>query len=110
MTDRRIARSFPVAAGIAATIALSALTACGGGYKAPELFPEDIPEPVYKRIQESAVAGAGAGPGGASAEVPGAGAGAGPGGASIAVPGAGAGAGPGGTGACAGGVCVGTGG
>lgn len=25
------------------------------GYKAPELFPEDIPEPVYKRIQESAV-------------------------------------------------------
>jgi D-alanine-D-alanine ligase len=25
------------------------------GYKAPELFPEDIPEPVYKRIQTAAV-------------------------------------------------------
>lgn len=25
------------------------------GYKAPELFPEDIPEPVYKRIQQAAV-------------------------------------------------------
>ncbi len=25
------------------------------GYKAPELFPEDIPEPVYRRIQAAAV-------------------------------------------------------
>lgn len=25
------------------------------GYKAPELFPEDLPEPVYKRIQQTAV-------------------------------------------------------
>lgn len=25
------------------------------GYKAPELFPEDIPEPVYQRIQRTAV-------------------------------------------------------
>jgi D-alanine-D-alanine ligase len=25
------------------------------GYKAPELFPDDIPEPVYKRIQQAAV-------------------------------------------------------